>query len=123
MISRLDHINIRTNHLQRMTEFYRDALSLRLGPRPDFSFDGAWLYCGDQAVVHLVETRETLNNEQAQIEHFALKGEDFDQITDHLDNKGISYRVSPVPGYALTQIHLADPDGNHIEINFDGTYG
>ncbi len=55
---RFDHVNVRTPNLQGMIDFYTEVLGLRLGPRPPFTFNGAWLYAGDQAVVHLVEVPE-----------------------------------------------------------------
>ena len=122
MIKKLDHVNIRTNQLDAMVEFYERVLKLRRGPRPDFAFAGAWLYCGSEAVVHLVEVNETLQNHKIQIEHFALKGDNFDAARAHLLQEQVSHRVSPVPGYELTQIHLYDVDGNHLELNFDGVY-
>ena len=54
----LDHVNIRTARLEDLVAFYRDVLGLHTGWRPAFSFGGAWLYCGEQAVVHLVEVDE-----------------------------------------------------------------
>jgi len=50
---RLDHVNIRTDDLDASTAFYRDIIGLEVGPRPSFSFAGAWLYHDGQAVVHL----------------------------------------------------------------------
>lgn len=122
MISSLDHVNIRTNRLEEMTQFYQHVLKLSVGPRPDFSFDGAWLYCGEQAVIHLVATDRPLRNNQVQLEHFALKAVDFPATRADLVQQDIPHRVTPVPGYDMTQIHLADTDGNHIELNFDGRY-
>src|SRR3546814_17296537 len=50
-LSRLDHVNLRTAELAAMQTFYSEVLGMSLGPRPPFSFDGAWLYCGGQATV------------------------------------------------------------------------
>lgn len=122
VITKLDHINIRTNQLQSMVEFYERVLKLNIGPRPDFAFDGAWVYCGGEAIIHLVQTSEPLRNRRVQLEHFALKGQDFDAMRAHLVQQKISHRISPVPGYELTQIHLRDVDGNHIELSFDGCH-
>ena len=122
MIRKLDHVNIRTNRLQDMVDFYCRVLNLTNGPRPDFMFDGAWLYCKQEAIIHLVQASEPLVHEGVQIEHFALKSEDFQKTREHLTKQGVEYRVTPVPGYELTQIHLADVDGNHIELNFDGCF-
>ncbi len=52
------HVNIRTNDLEASIAFYRDALGLRLGERPDFGFPGAWLYDEDKPAVHLNEAVE-----------------------------------------------------------------
>ena len=53
-IKRLDHVNVRTANLDAMIEWYGDMLGMKTGPRPDFSFPGAWLYAGDDPVIHLV---------------------------------------------------------------------
>lgn len=45
----LDHVNLRTTLLDRLMAFYGDVLGFSQGPRPDFAFDGAWFYCGEQA--------------------------------------------------------------------------
>lgn len=122
MINKLDHVNIRTNRLQEMVEFYSRVLNLTIGPRPDFAFDGAWLYCSGEAIIHLVQVTESLVHDHVQIEHFALKSKDFHGTREHLTREGVDFKVTPVPGYELTQIHLADVDGNHIELNFDGCF-
>ena len=119
MIRKLDHVNIRTNNLPEMEAFYQRVLKLRKGPRPEFSFGGAWLYCGDDAIVHLVGTTNALQGAGVQVEHFALKAEGFEATIEHLKNVGVDYEVSAVPGYDMTQIFVRDVDGNRIELNFD----
>ena len=54
MLLALDHVNIRTARLAELRRFYVEGLGLTDGARPPFRFPGAWLYCGDQAAVHLV---------------------------------------------------------------------
>ncbi|AXT27491.1 hypothetical protein D1823_13450 [Ruegeria sp. AD91A] len=60
-IERLDHVNIVTTKLSDMVTWYEEVLGLRLGARPDFPFPGAWLYAGDDAVLHLVGQEGTPN--------------------------------------------------------------
>jgi catechol 2,3-dioxygenase-like lactoylglutathione lyase family enzyme len=50
-----DHVNVRTADLEAMVRWYGEVLGMRPGLRPGFDFGGAWLYCGDQALVHLVQ--------------------------------------------------------------------
>ncbi len=54
----LDHVNIRTRDVKRLADWYGDILGLHAGARPPFPFGGAWLYCGDKPIVHLVEVAE-----------------------------------------------------------------
>ncbi|WP_371933297.1 VOC family protein [Ruegeria discodermiae] len=54
-IRRLDHVNVVTSNLEEMVAWYETVLGLRSGPRPDFSFGGAWLCAGDAPIVHLVD--------------------------------------------------------------------
>ena len=55
MLQVLDHVNIRTANLAVLRRFYNEVLGMKDGARPPFKFGGAWLYCGEQAAVHLVE--------------------------------------------------------------------
>jgi catechol 2,3-dioxygenase-like lactoylglutathione lyase family enzyme len=54
-IDRMDHFTILTTNTEETVAFYYDVLGLTPGPRPDFSFPGAWLYNGGKAVLHVVE--------------------------------------------------------------------
>ena len=117
-ITRLDHVNIRTARLARMTAFYAEILGLRPGPRPPFEIDGAWLYCGDQATVHLVGVAQGPQGIEPKIEHFAFRAEGLAEFLAGLRREGIAYRISIVPELELRQVNIFDPDGNHIEIAF-----
>ena len=58
-----------------MVDWYCDILGLRTGPRPDFPFQGAWLYAGENAVIHLVgdDGDPAIGfDEKLKFEHFAL---------------------------------------------------
>jgi catechol 2,3-dioxygenase-like lactoylglutathione lyase family enzyme len=117
---RLDHVNIRTSDLERAIAFYSEILGLKLGPRPDFGFPGAWLYSGEDAIVHLVGVADPPAPYRAdqQLEHFALRGDDIDAFVALLEAKGVPYRPFDVPGTKITQINLDDPDGNHLHVDF-----
>ena len=114
----LDHVNIRTTRLAEMTAFYSAALGLEPGERPPFAFDGAWLYCGPRAAIHLVEVPEAPAGHQPRIEHFAFRAEGLSDFLERLRARGVAYRISIVPGFGLRQVNIYDPDGNHIEVAF-----
>ncbi|MEQ8441555.1 MAG: VOC family protein [Alphaproteobacteria bacterium] len=119
-LRRLDHVNIRTSNLKGMVDFYSRVLGLSVGRRPDFPFPGAWLYCGDDAIIHLIEVSEQPlpYKRDQQLEHFAITADDMDQLTRTLDGEGIDYWLADVPGFPITQVNLHDPDGNHLHIDF-----
>ncbi len=114
----LDHVNVRTSDLPASKKFYCDVLGLRDGARPPFAFDGAWLYCDEQAVVHLVEIPAAVEAAPVSLEHFAFRARGLGAFVERLKAHGIAYRVAVVPDVNITQIHLHDPDGNHIHVDF-----
>ena len=114
----LDHVNIRTADLDGLCRFYEDVLGLAQGPRPTLTFGGAWLYCGDLAVVHLVELSEPAKVDEVRIEHFAFRAEGLTGFLAHLDGKGIAYKKTTVAGSGRHQVFVRDPDGNRVEIQF-----
>jgi len=115
----LDHVNIRTARLAEMVRFYTRVLGLEEGERPPFPFGGSWLYCGEKAAVHLVETPSTPAGTGPRIEHFAFRASDLVDFLDRLGKHGVDYDITVVPGLELTQVNVRDPDGNHIEIAFE----
>lgn len=114
----LDHVNVRTANLEAITDFYQRVVGLKLGERPPFSFSGAWLYLGDQAVLHLVETVTPPAGTEPKIEHFAFRASGIDEFIARLDAASVTYRRATVPATGLEQVHFSDPDGNHVEMGF-----
>jgi catechol 2,3-dioxygenase-like lactoylglutathione lyase family enzyme len=134
-VSRLEHVNIRCTRLAATKAFYIDLIGLSEGPRPDFPFRGAWLYCGDTAVVHLVEAADhpgswtgTLTRasdtqpglDTGAFDHVAFRATDFDGMKAKLTAAGIGFRDRVVPGMTLRQIFVPDPEGVMVELNFEG---
>ncbi len=121
-ITILDHVNIRTNNLEGMISFYDEVLGLSPGPRPNFPFPGAWLYAGDQAVVHLIAVDpETVKPEPAiQLEHFAFAARNMAAFTAKLEKMGVPYRLGHVEDFGITQVNIHDEDGNRLHIDFRG---
>jgi catechol 2,3-dioxygenase-like lactoylglutathione lyase family enzyme len=117
----VDHINIGTHKLEETRAFFREAIGLAEGYRPDFPFDGAWLYAGDTAVVHLVDLAEAkLPSSQAALDHFALRIDDYDAAIARLDTTGVRYRAVDIPDTPIRQINVRDPNGVNIELNYRG---
>lgn len=114
----LDHVTIHTADLTGLSRFYRDVLGLEDGPRPAFRFAGAWLYCGDRAALHLVEVESQPNGGRPRIEHFAFRAAELSVFLERLRDHQVGYRVAVVPGSGNKQVHLFDPDRNHVEIQF-----
>ena len=114
----LDHVNIRTARLGEMVHFYEDVVGLKQGDRPPFPFGGSWLYCGSRAVVHLIEVSDSTPWSGGSLEHFAFEAAGLTAFLKHLETIGARYKVATVPGIGVGQVHLHDPDGNHIHIDF-----
>ncbi|WP_420416108.1 VOC family protein [Pacificispira sp.] len=119
-LRRLDHVNLRTANLERMIDFYTRILGLSVGPRPDFAFPGAWLYCEGQAIVHVVgvDAPPAPYRRDQQLEHFAVSADDMPAFLAVLEAEGIPFRPVDLPGMPITQINLNDPDGNHLHVDF-----
>jgi len=125
-LNKLDHVNVRTAKLEQMKDFYQNALGMTVGARPPFSFPGAWLYVQDQPVIHLVgvNDQQVLAEDDSacsklRLEHFAFSADgSIDDFKSRLQRVGVAHDTMNPPGTDLTQLHLRDPDGNHIHIDF-----
>ena len=120
-LAKLDHVNLRTANLAAMEIFYTEVLGMTLGKRPPFPFAGAWLYCGDQAAVHLIEVADPPAPEgELRLEHFAFAAEGLADFLKLLKGWDEPYRIGVVPGFGIIQVNIHDPDGNHIHVDFAG---
>ena len=120
-VEKLDHVNIRTNQLSVMIDWYTNVLGLKQGDRPDFSFNGAWMYASGNAVVHLIEVASDpgKGSESAlKLEHFALSASGRVEFEARLEAMGLEFRRSELKSFNIIQVNVWDPDGNHIHIDF-----
>jgi catechol 2,3-dioxygenase-like lactoylglutathione lyase family enzyme len=121
-INRIDHFNIRTRDLDALCRFYTEVLALEIGDRPPFDSPGVWLYAGGHPILHVGVANE---GEEAgrddgtlPLDHIALETEGITEAVARLDKAGVEYRVFDVPGRAMKQIFVRDPDGVALELNF-----
>jgi catechol 2,3-dioxygenase-like lactoylglutathione lyase family enzyme len=118
-LTRLDHFTIRCADLEKSRAFYRDVLGLKDGARPAFGFPGAWLYVEDRPVVHLIGGPDPgLPRETGHVDHVAFAGGDLGAMRDRLAAGKIAFEERRVPGAAIVQLFVHDPDGIAIELNF-----
>ena len=129
-VQALEHITIRCAQLQRTRDFYVNLLGLSEGERPAFPFRGHWLYLGGIPVVHLVEASDSAGawgreivipqaeNGTGSFDHVAFRGGDFAAMRERLQKAGMTFRERVVPGGALSQLFVPDPEGVLVEINF-----
>lgn len=122
----LNHYNLRSSRemMQVLRQFYSDYLGLTAGPRPLLNSEGYWMYAGNQAILHLSETRanEVRHSELNSFDHVAFTCTDRPAMLARLAQDGITYRQAEVPagaGFARQyQVFFRDPAGNGIELNF-----
>lgn len=129
-----DHVNINTIYLQKTINFYT-LLGLVDGPRPDFNFNGSWLYLDPNlqtACMHLVEINTEVSIEgSGTVDHIAFRC-DVEKLTEtknKLDEAGVGYKYNRVileegnnekstPPNAIDQLFIYDPNGIQVELNF-----
>jgi catechol 2,3-dioxygenase-like lactoylglutathione lyase family enzyme len=120
-IARMDHFTILTTNAEKTVAFYNDILGFTSGPRPAFSFPGAWLYNDGKAVLHVVQ-RPSIPDGGGVLDHIAFWGTDASAYVAKLKERGIKYdlRRLPQPGHAggLWQLFFFDPSGARVEIDF-----
>lgn len=132
-VDKLAHFSIRTSALRESCDFYCRVLGFREGFRPAFPFPGAWLYIGDDPVIHLIgvdsEHPAGLANylgdrPQSQlrgggaVDHLAFAASDLRSMRERLGAMGVPFRERTVPGLGLQQLFVDDPSGVVIELNF-----
>lgn len=124
-VTALNHYNLRAPRdlLDALRAFYCDVVGLKEGTRPPFNSFGYWLYAGDQAILHLSETRPGENRASGvtnTFDHAAFSCTGRRETEAHLARSGVAFKTAVVPMTGQVQLFLLDPAGNGIELNFAG---
>jgi len=117
-IQALDHYTINVADLDASVRFYEDVVGLKKGERPPVPIPGAWLYCGDRPVVHLVSETGRDSKGTGTMDHVAFRAIDLEVYTKRLSDGGYKFKERDIPTMDLHQVFLKDPDGVTIELNF-----
>ncbi len=123
-IGGLLHINIRssTDDLPALEKFYRDALGLKAGYRPNFKRPGVWLYDGSEPLIHISTdfpegSIAKHRNHNGSVDHIAFRCTGSAEMRARLAERGIEFQEQNVEN-AGYQIFITDPVGTRLEFNF-----
>ena len=114
----MNHFTVLTDDVPATVAFYCDILGLTDGPRPPLGFDGAWLYAGGQAIVHIVGERSKSELRAGVIDHMAFSATGLRRMVAMLDAKGMKYQCRQQTGTRIWQVFLHDPNGAKVELDF-----
>ena len=112
-ILEINHFTIITKQLKVSIDFYDVCLNLKEGPRPNFKFNGAWLYFEKKPLIHLVEGAKM---KDGVIDHVALSVKNIDSYEKKLKDLEIEYAYNKLSNN-IKQIFFHDPNGARIELN------
>jgi catechol 2,3-dioxygenase-like lactoylglutathione lyase family enzyme len=118
-IDGMNHFTVLTDDLPATLEFYVGVLGLKEGWRPPLKFPGAWLYVGEQAVVHIIGGATLPPGRAGVIDHMAFTARDLPAVTELLRARGIRYDLRRQAGSGQWQLFCHDPNGARVELDFD----
>ena len=120
-ITAVNHVSLVTRRVAESRRFYREVLGFREVSRPNFDFDGAWLF-NYGLMIHILYN-EAAGDPSAEIQtrhdHLALHSDDLPECARRLEAAGIPFRRNRIPDRGIDQLFFQDPDGHFIEV---GTY-
>ena len=104
--------------LDQVVAFYGELLGLTPGFRPDFGFNGQWLYVGDHPILHLLEDANREPGGTGYLDHIALRCDELEQTIERLQTMGVEYQQLAIEELGQTQLFIKDPAGTAVELNF-----
>jgi catechol 2,3-dioxygenase-like lactoylglutathione lyase family enzyme len=118
-VSGMNHFTVLTDDVERTVAFYRAALGLAPGARPDLGFPGAWLYANGAAVLHVVGGKPKEQLRPGVIDHMAFSATGLGETLARLDELGVKHVHRRQAGAGTWQVFFFDPNGARVELDFD----
>ena len=116
---RLDHINIRTNNIERVKDALVRLLCLKVGDRPSFKAQGYWLYGEKYPIIHLTKTENEPGTSTGALNHVAFKDDDIAGLILRLSRDGIKFDQRVVPESGVRQIFFKIHHDIMVEVDFN----
>ena len=120
-ISGMNHFTVLAKDLDATKAFYMGVLGLSEGFRPDLGFPGAWLYCGKEAVLHIIAGRALPADPRGVLDHMAFSAHDLRSTTAKLKASGIVYDLRRQNESGTWQLFCFDPNGARVELDFEAS--
>ncbi len=117
----MNHFTILAENLEETCGFYRDLLGLEEGYRPGMGLPGAWLYAGEQAVLHVIVRSPLPQLRAGVLDHMAFSAVDLAGTVRKLEQKGIRYQLGRQVETSVWQLFFHDPNGARVELDFAAT--
>jgi catechol 2,3-dioxygenase-like lactoylglutathione lyase family enzyme len=117
-IQAMNHFTVLAQDLAATKAFYIGLLGFTDGPRPPFDFPGAWLYIGDQAVLHIIAGRPVPDPPAGVLDHMAFSAGDLGGTVARLKTHKIDYVLHRQAGDGPWQLFCHDPSGAKVELDF-----
>lgn len=121
MISGMNHFTVLTDDVDRTVHFYVDLIGLKPGWRPDLGFPGAWLYVGEQAVLHIIGGRTLSTQRAGVIDHMAFSARGLATVKSRFDEAKVPYELRRQRDSNTWQLFCHDPNGAKVELDFEAT--
>jgi catechol 2,3-dioxygenase-like lactoylglutathione lyase family enzyme len=127
-VRRIDHVNIRTEHMEESADFYVRLLGLTrtVPPGMPAGLVAIWLRDdNDYPLIHLNapsadEPDRSGVIDTGRLHHVAFDCEGHDGVIATLEAMGAAYECNLVESIGLRQIFVLDPNGLRLELNFLG---
>ncbi|HTS21306.1 MAG TPA: VOC family protein [Casimicrobiaceae bacterium] len=114
----MNHFTILTDDVDGTIGFYDEMLGLKAGPRPRFTFPGAWLYANGEPILHVIGGRPKSELKAGVIDHMAFSGQGLGGILAKLEARRIAHECRRQAGSGVWQVFFHDPNGARVEIDF-----
>ena len=114
----MNHFTVLTDDVPATVDFYSRLLGLTVGPRPDLGFPGAWMYAGDEAVLHIIGGRPRDELRPGVIDHMAFTAKGLSETIATLTAYEIEHICRQQVGTGFWQVFFHDPNGARVELDF-----
>lgn len=120
-VSGMNHFTILTDDVDATIAFYGELLGLAPGPRPPFTFPGAWLYAGGLPILHVIGGASSDALRPGVIDHMAFTASGLASTLARLEARGLDHDCRRLPRDGTWQVFFFDPNGARVELDFDAS--